>query len=907
MGTPVIIKNRGISPIWTLPLIALLLCIWVLFRSFQNAGIEITIYFDDASGITPGKTQVIAKGIPVGLVKEVHADLDQHRIRTIVKMDKETEKYLVEDTLFWVVRPEISAARIRGLETILSGSYIDVQTGTSKTPAEVYTGLSSPPPISEEAPGLHLLLRASALHSIQEGSGIYYKNIQIGSVQRYSLGEDKNILINLYIKPEYIHLVREGSRFSNASGISLTGKLTNLKVRVESLASLIMGGIVLYTPEELKDTPRAKNGHIFSLYKDIEAAQYGLQMTLQLASGAGIVEGVTKVRYRGLDAGIVEKVTINSDKKHTVTAHILLDPRAEIILRQGTKFWIVEPKIDVEGIKNLNTLISGTYITFKPGSGPFTSHFEVLPSPPSLDPLRPGTEYILTIDTPGSLAKGAPVLFKKIKVGEITKIDLAEDEQSVEMRMYIYEQYNHLIKKTSVFWDTSGIRVDVNLAGIKVETGSLGSILRGGVSFKNPTLPKGKNAPLAEGGDRYLLHTNYRDAVKNVPAIQPPGYYFRIRAKNIGPYKPGSPILYKKVEVGEVLGFSFSKKHQDVLIDCFIQQPYVNMVNSRSRFFDFSGIQMEGNLTGFSMQTGSMESILSGGIGFITPFKADRPKKNTIYPLYTSREAAVMAGDVQLTVYFNEISSLRVGSLVKYKGITVGKVSEIAFANDLDTIVTKLHVKKKVASFFRESTRIWLATSKFKLTEIRNVDTIISGPYITFAPGTGQQTTTFTALSNRPQPEPLQKEGLNLLLVSKNLGSLTIDSPVYFRQVQVGRVTGFKLSDTFQDVIVHVNIEEPYMPIIRENTRFWNVSGTQIEGGLFSGVKVKMESLEALLAGGIAFATPGKDKIGKPAQEHHRFKLHKRAKSEWLDWNPEIILLEEDTTKNPGEITEPLE
>ncbi len=889
---PVIIKNRGISPIWTLPIIALCLCIWILFRSYQNAGIEITIYFDDASGITPGKTQVIAKGIPVGLVKEIHAELDQKRIRTIVKMDKETEDYLVEDTLFWVVRPEISGSRIRGLETILSGSYIGVQTGVSPVLADVFDGLPSPPPISDKAPGLHLKLRADSLKSIQAGSGIYYKNIQIGSVQRTSIDSDENILITFHIKPEYTHLVREGSRFYNASGITLSGKLTNLKVHMESLASLIMGGIVLHTPEELQKTPQARNGHIFTLYKDLAAAKFGLHMTLKLASGAGIVEGVTKVRYRGLDAGIVEKISFNNDVRHTVTARILLDPRAEIILREGTQFWLVEPKINAEGLKNLRTLFSGPYITFKPGDGPVTDHFEILPSPPSLDPLRPGTEYVLVVDTPGSHAKGSPVLFKNIKVGEITGIDLGKDGQDIKVGIFIYEQYNHLLKKDSVFWDSSGIRVDASLSGIQIETGSLAAILHGGVSFNNPLAPDKKESPSAEAGDRYTLYKNYNDAIKNVSALQPPGFYFRIKAKNIGPYKPGSPILYKKVEVGEVLGFSFSEKYQDVLIDCYIQKPYITMVNSKSRFFDFSGLHVEGNLSGITMHTGSMEMILSGGIGFITPYKAKQPKKNTIFSLYKSKEAAEMAGDVQLTVYFDEISDLKVGSPVKYKGVTVGKVSTIAFSDDLATIITGIHVKKQVTSFFRESTRIWLATPTFKLTEVRNLETIISGPYITFAPGSGKESRTFTALKNPPQPDPKQKDGLNLQLISRHLGSLNIDSPVYFRKIKVGRVTGFKLSDTFQNVVISINIEEPYIPIIRERTRFWNASGTKIEGGLFSGVKVTTESLEALISGGVALATPGIEEMGKPVEENHQFKLHIRAKSEWLDWNPEITLLE---------------
>lgn len=889
-----LLKKRGISPIWILPAIAIGLCLWIFFKSYQNAGIEISIYFDDASGITPGKTQIIAKGIPVGLVKEVHVDLDNQRIQTVARMDKAMEKYLVEDILFWVVRPEISGTKIQGLETILSGSYISVQAGSSKVKARSFTGLPSPPPISEEAPGLHLVLKADSMRSIQMGSGIYYKNIQIGTVQNYTLESNKSVKIKLHIKPKFTDLVRKGSRFSNASGITLSGKLTNMKLHMESFASLIMGGIVLSTPEELEDTPPAVNGDIFPLYRDKEAAKFGLNMTLELASGAGIIEGVTKVRYRGLDAGIVEKISFNNDERHTVTAQILLDPQASIILKEGTKFWLVEPQIQTGGIKNLSTIISGPYITFTPGNGPYTNHFKILPSEPSLPPLRPGKEFHLTVNDPNRFSTGSPILYKNIQVGEIVAIDLEEQKQFVELRIYIYEQYLHLLEKTSVFWDTSGIRANVDLSGIRVETGPLSSVLQGGISFTTPPVSSPEESEPAVEGDRFTLHSSYNEAIKNVPSMLPPGYYFRVKAKNLGPYKQGSPILYKKVKVGEVLGFSFSQKYQDVLIDCLIHEPYVDMVNTSSRFFDYSGIQVDADLSGVSMQTGSLESILQGGIGFTTPHKAKKAVPHDIFRLFSTKEAALMADDLPIHVTFKESNGMKVGTPVKYKGVRIGQVSAISFSKDMQTIRAKLRLKRETASFFRKTTKIWLVKPRIKLSEIRNPDTLISGPYITFEPGKGKKTRSFTALNNPPPPTVKPGNGLNLRLISKNRGSININSPVYFRQIKVGQVTGFRLSDTFKEVHIDVNIEAPFTPIIRENTRFWNASGTKIEGGLFSGVKVSTQSLESLLTGGIALATPENDEMGKPVENNHSFKLHKHAKSEWLDWNPEIVLLKEE-------------
>jgi paraquat-inducible protein B len=882
---PVVRKRKGISPIWTLPLIALAICGWILFRAYQNAGIDIAIYFEDASGITPGKTQVISRGIPVGMVKGVEPDIDKHRIRTTVKMDKVMSKYLNKDTAFWVVRPELSAARIYGLETILSGSYIGIQTGSSTEPAHEFTGLSTPPPISENAPGLHLFLKADALRSIQVGSGIYYRNIRIGSVQTYNLAGNDEVLINTYIEPEYTYLVREGSRFTNASGLSLSGKLTDIKFHVESVASLLMGGIVLDPPEPLESSPPVHNGQTFVLYKDADSSRYTLPMSLQLASSNGITEGATRVMYHGMNAGIVDNIELNNDAEHSVTAHILLDPRAKIILKKGTVFWINQAEISMDGIKNLNTALEGAYITFEPGGGDFQDHFEIQPTPPAQAPLRPGSKYILTAENTGSLSAGAPVLYKNVQVGEVISVDLSQ--RTIKTTIFIYQPHEHLINQNSVFWNSSGIKVDAGLfSGLKVDVGSLSSVFKGGVSFITPDPGKKKAIPVKEGRE-FTLYESFDDAVAKIPSLQPPGYSFKIKAENLGPYKVGSPILFKKVTVGEVVGFHFSGKEKDVLIDCFIKEPYRDLVSGNSRFFDLSGVRIEGGLSGVTMQTGSLESIVSAGIGFITPAGGKSPEANAVYPLFSDEDAAQTADDLKITIRFAEANEVKAGTPLKYKGIVIGKVAETRFAEDLKSIIAEVAVQRNFATLFRTASQVWLAAPSFNLSGVRNLDTIASGPYIALSPGGGQEKRDFIAVKGEPQIAPPQ-QGLNIVLVNRRLGSLKVHSPVYYRQVQVGEVSGFELSKSFQNVLIHVNISPSYARIVRENSRFWNASGTRIDAGIFSGVTVATESVEALVAGGIALATPDNGEMGATVEQGHRFELYEEPDPCWLKWTPSL-------------------
>lgn len=735
--TPELKKKKGISPVWILPIIALLISVWVAYTSYQNAGISIVIYFEDASGITPGKTQVVYRGIPIGSVAKLEPDLDKGRIKVLVNVDKSAEDLLVEGTRFWIVRPEISAASVQGLETLLSGSYIGIQPGISTEPAKTFAGSSSLPPIPPETPGLHVKLRAGELGSIQIGSGIYYRNIRIGSANKFDLepGSD-SVIISTYIKPEYAYLVREGSRFSNASGIHISGKLTNLDVRIESLASLMKGGIVLFTPEMLKDTKPAKNGHIFSLYKDVDSARYGIAMTLQLASSMGITEGETKLIYRGLVAGVVKKIEFNDDQRHSVTAHIMLDPRAERILRGGTRFWIVRPEISLERIENLDALLSGPFITFIPGEGPFQDHFEILPEPPPQKPLRPGSELLLTAPQSYSIHKGAPVKYKEKKVGEVLDVELNENSEKFEILVFIYRQYEQLVRPASVFWSDGGISFEANLSGVSLKSSSLNTVLNGGISFITP-----ENGPVEQSVHttevEFPVYKSYAEAVAHSPLLQPEGYHFQLETVEPKPFKVGTPLYYKKIEVGKVTGFGLSPDNRTVLIDCFIEEKYADTVNSSSRFFDIGGISVKGGLSGFAVDVQSLQSIVTGGIGYFTPKEGARHNKNAVFPLYAAESEAEAFDKIQISVRFKESDNLQIGSPVKYKGVTIGKVRDLHFAENMNDILVSLLIDKEAEPFFRNGTMIWLEKAEVSLSGIKNLKSILQGSFLTLLPGSG--------------------------------------------------------------------------------------------------------------------------------------------------------------------------
>ncbi|SDP37202.1 MlaD family protein [Desulforhopalus singaporensis] len=895
---PVITEHRSISPIWILPAIALFICSWLLYSSFRDAGVEITIFFEDGTGVVAGKTQVMSRGLQVGLVKDIAPDIANKRIEATVEMDRSVADHLVEDTQFWVVRPRLSARAIEGLDTILSGSYIGIQFGSSTESRREYVGLTSAPPIPPDTPGLHLLLSAEKLGSIRIGTGIYYKNIEIGNVKSYELENDSSILIKIFIEPEFAHLVHEKSRFCNASGIEISGKLPNLKLKMESLASLLQGGILLYTPPALQHTPPAVNNQSYRLYTDYESANYGLPMTLALSSGENISEGVTKVMYRGLEAGFVKEISISKDAPWQVTAHILLDPRAEMILRETTKFWMVRPKISPKGIENLRLLLSGPYITFQPGDGEFRNNFKILPEPPPQIPLRPGKTFTLTSNAPSRITTNSQVYFKNVPVGEVIQVEVASSGRSLATTIFIYSEHLHLLSTESVFWVRSGIEVSADLEqGVHLTTSPFQTVINGGISFTTPDkLEKKKNFPPGDGFE-FQLWDSYGEAVAAAPTLQRSGKTVRLLAQQAGSLSVGDPILYKNIKIGELKSFRLTGNHREIVFEGLIFREFSDIVGSRTRFFNASGVNLSAGLDGIELNTESLQTIVSGGVSCVNLEDAPPLPPASPYPLFASYSEALSADDMTITLAMDRTSGLREGAAVRYKGVKIGHVSALALDENRTGIIATARIKNNTRELFRKNTRIWVTGPEFSLDGIKNIDTVIPGPYLSLLPGDGPLERTFTLTQEVPHTVLANMDGLGIVLETPHLGSLSIGSPVYYREVEIGRIIGYELSPTFQKVHVFVTIAEPYRPVVRKNTKFWNVSGAKIEGGIFSGVKFSTGSMKTLIKGGVAMATPDNEQTGPPAVPGDHFPLYDKMDKKWLDWNPDVVVLEREQSR----------
>ncbi|MBF0624353.1 MAG: MCE family protein [Magnetococcales bacterium] len=332
---------RWPSPIWLVPLIAALIGGWIAYRTLADMGPQVVISFKTADGLEPGRTKVKYKDVEVGEVETVQLTPDLSRVLVTARFIRTAESHLTEGTRFWVVMPRLTAAGITGLNTLVSGAYIEVDPGPGN-PKFAFEGLEVPPIVRHGTPGHRFVLQAERLGSLAPGSPVQYRGITVGEVQGYELAPDgQGVMIHAFVHAPHHTLVRQETRFWNASGIRATVDANGLDVRAASLQALLAGGVTFDTLEPPEATQPAPNGAIFRLHDDFESigeAAYNRKIDYVLffeGSVRGLKTGAP-VEFRGLKIGQVIEIKMAYDPREgTIRIPVLVRIEPERITEIG--------------------------------------------------------------------------------------------------------------------------------------------------------------------------------------------------------------------------------------------------------------------------------------------------------------------------------------------------------------------------------------------------------------------------------------------------------------------------------------------------------------------------------------------------------------------------------------------
>jgi paraquat-inducible protein B len=274
----------------------------------------------------------------------------------------------------------------------------------------------------------------------------------------------------------------------------------------------------------------------------------GPEINITFKTAEGLEAGKTKIKYRDVDMGLVEEVRL-SDDLAKVVARVKLERQALPLLRDDTRFWVVTARIGMGQISGLGTLLSGAYIELAPGSGAEGARdFVALDRPPMTPTDAAGLRLKLTGERATSVSAGDSVLYKGYEVGRIESRDFDAEEGRVNYVVFIDAPYHSLVNSAVRFWDVSGISLTANADGVRLETGSLSTILTGGVAFG---LPPGvaAGAPVQHNTE-FRLYANY-DAILQNPFKNSINYVVQFD-QSVKGLAPGAPVEFRGLAVGKV-------------------------------------------------------------------------------------------------------------------------------------------------------------------------------------------------------------------------------------------------------------------------------------------------------------------------------------------------------------------
>jgi paraquat-inducible protein B len=315
----VVARQGRVSIVWLIPLVALAIGGWLAYTAWSGQGPTISIAFKSAAGLQAGKTKVKFKDVDVGTVTTIEVAEDLAGVVVTAQLVAGAEAYLREGTRFWVERPRVTASRVTGLETLLSGAYIAIDPATEGRAERDFVGLEEPPLFTTSEPGRKLVLRSAALGSLNIGSPVYHRDIQVGQVVGYQLDPGgAGVSIDIFIAAPHDELVRTTSRFWNVSGVEVRLSAEGVAVDTQSLLALMIGGIGFDTPELLDPGAVAEEGTHFPLYASREQAHertflYKERYLLYFSGSVRGLEVGAPVLLRGIRVGQVLDVELKLD------------------------------------------------------------------------------------------------------------------------------------------------------------------------------------------------------------------------------------------------------------------------------------------------------------------------------------------------------------------------------------------------------------------------------------------------------------------------------------------------------------------------------------------------------------------------------------------------------------------
>jgi paraquat-inducible protein B len=341
-ATPQIRQAQRWNIVWVVPIVALLLGGWMIYRNFSSQGPIAQVRFETADGIAAGKTEVRCRSVRVGVVKDVKLAEDLNSVVVTLELTPDSDGLLRNGTNFWVVRPRVSSTDISGLGTLITGAYIELDPGPlDGLEINHFNGAEIPPATNRNIPGRRLKLIANEAGSLTVGSPIFYRGFEVGRIESRTLDRaGSGVSYEAFIQDKYRDLVKKNSRFWNTSGIDISAGADGFKLRTPSFQAMLSGGATFGVGDGIEPSGAAEDGTTFTLFNsENEANEFAFNSTIKVVllfdqSVRGLVK-TAPVEFRGIPIGRVNDISFEYLKEPNdlrIPVLIEIDPK---LLRRG--------------------------------------------------------------------------------------------------------------------------------------------------------------------------------------------------------------------------------------------------------------------------------------------------------------------------------------------------------------------------------------------------------------------------------------------------------------------------------------------------------------------------------------------------------------------------------------------
>jgi paraquat-inducible protein B len=394
--TPQTSRRARLPLVWVIPVIAASVGGWIATRAILERGPSISVEFTDAEGIESGKTRVRYRSVDVGEVRSVTLSPNLRTAVVSIDMQKSVEPFLLHGTRFWIVRPQLGAAGVSGLGTLLSGDFIAMDVGEGPAQERHFIGLRRPPIVTGNAGGTQWILEATDLGSLGVGAPAYFHHVRVGQILSTALNADGHaVTVQVFIENPYDRFVTDETRFWHASGIDVVVDGSGVSLHSEAIATVVAGGVAFDNPADAVNAPRPTPGRRFQLAANRDAAMKPVDRNVERhvlyfqESLRGLEVGAA-VDFRGVEIGNVAAKEARWDPASgEFVFPVLVDIFPDRLLGRApdNRFQSLLPQMIRRGLRaqlRSNSLLTGRLyvaLDFFPRAGQVLPQTELTPMP----------------------------------------------------------------------------------------------------------------------------------------------------------------------------------------------------------------------------------------------------------------------------------------------------------------------------------------------------------------------------------------------------------------------------------------------------------------------------------------------------------------------------------------------